>query len=75
MRLDLIFKIKNDPNLYRFLREHSEYYKLLNRDPENITIVEKKMKEAYSLTTEDKIKKTKERLNLLQTIMEIVNDN
>ena len=75
MRLDLIFKIKNDPNLYRFLREHSEYYKLLNRDPENITIVEKKMKEAYSLTTEDKIKKIKELLYLLQTIMEIVNDN
>ena len=74
MRRDIINKVKNDPNLYRFLREHSEYYKLLNRDPKNISIVEKKMKEEYSLTTEDKLKKTSERLELLQTIMEIVNE-
>ena len=33
MTLDLQFKIKNNPNLQRYLRENSNWYKYLNRNP------------------------------------------
>ena len=55
MRIDIQFKIKNDPMLKKFLRENSYWYKNLNRNPDMINIMIDKMKEKYKLTTADKI--------------------
>ena len=35
MTLDIQFKIKNNANYLRYLRENSFWYKELNRNPEN----------------------------------------
>ena len=74
MRIDLILRIKNDPKLKQFLREHSYYYKDLNRDPESIKYIEEHMKKEYHLTTEDKLKKVKEKLQTIETIMDIIKE-
>ena len=45
MRIDIQFKIKNDPMLKKFLRENSYWYKNLNRNPDMINIMIDKMKD------------------------------
>ena len=72
MRSELIIKIRNDPNLYRYLRENSYLYKYLNRDANYINVVEKQMRSRYRLTTQDKLKNINSRLSLIKDIMDIV---
>lgn len=74
MTLALQFKIKNDPNLYRYLRENSHWYKELNRDPSNISLMEEEMKEKYKLRPTDKINKISEQLKLIRAFMDMVAD-
>lgn len=69
MSLELQFKIKNDPNLARYLREHSYWYKILNRDPSSIAQFEEEVKDAYKLRTSDKINHVLDTLEVLQTLM------
>lgn len=72
MKVDLILKIKNDPNLYRYLRENSHLYKYLNRNPNYINNIEQEMKQRYKLTTEDKLKKVNEKLAFIKNIMDVM---
>lgn len=73
MILSLQYKIKNDPNLHRYLREHSNWYKNLNRDPNSIFQMEQEMKEKYKLTTEDRINQLADQINLIRTFMDMMN--
>ena len=57
MDLATQFAIKNNPNLYRFLRENSYWYKYLNRSPGYLKEVEEEMKSRYKLRAEDKMEK------------------
>lgn len=72
MTLELQFKIKNDPNLYRYLRENSYWYKELNRDPRSIKQMELEMKNRYKLTTVDKITNIKKSLDMVRTFMDVL---
>ncbi len=72
MTLELQLKIKNNPNLYRYLRENSHWYKYLNRDPSNIKYMEEEMKKAYQLTPTDRINKLSRNIELVRTFMEIM---
>ena len=74
MRTDIILRIKSDPKLKQFLREHSYYYKDLNRNPESIKYIEEHMKKKYHLTTEDKLIKLQERLQTIGTILDIMKE-
>ncbi len=72
MRIDIQFKIKNDPMLKKFLRENSYWYKNLNRNPDMINIMIDKMKEKYKLTTADKINDLSDKLDLIKTFMNVL---
>ena len=72
MKLDLQFKIKNDPMLQRFIRENSYWYKVLNRNPNMINTMVDQMKEKYKLTTADKINNISEKLDLIKTFMNVL---
>lgn len=72
MRLDILLKIHNDPNLYRYLRENSYWYKYLNRNPSSIKLMEEEMKEKYRLTPADKMSDLADKLNLIKSFMEIM---
>lgn len=65
-------KIKNDPHLYRYLRENSYWYKYLNRNPLAIKQMEEEMKQAYKLTTADKIENLSRTISLVQTFMNVI---
>lgn len=69
MSIELQFRIKENPNYQRYLREHSYWYKSLNRDPETFQQFIAEVKEAYGLRTEDRIKKTLDAIEIMQSLM------
>jgi len=73
MDLYTINIIKNNPNLYNYLREDSSWYKELNRNRNAIRDLEVAMKEKYKLTPSDKIEKLKRDINLISTIIDVIN--
>ena len=69
MSIDIQFKIKKDPNYLKYLREHSIWYKILNRHPELFKNFEEEVKETYKLRMTDKIAKTLDTIDLVQKIL------
>lgn len=67
-----ISKIRTDPNIYRYLRENSYWYKYLNRDPLSINKLEEEMKSKYKLTAEDKLEKLSNSINIISNFMEVL---
>lgn len=68
MSLDLQFRIKNNPNYLRYIRENSIWYKWLNRNANLFPKFEEEVKEKYGLRPGDRITKTLETIELLQNI-------
>ena len=64
--------INNNPDLKRYLKEHSYWYKYLNRNPGLLSEMEREMKEKYKLTASDKINDISEKLDLLRTFMNVL---
>lgn len=69
MVLDLQFKIKNNPNYIRFLRENSYWYKFLNRDPATFREFEEEVKTVYHLRPTDKISRAIDTIDMVQSIL------
>lgn len=72
MKIDVQFKIKNDPMLQKYIRENSYWYKNLNRNPELLNTLVDEMKERYKLTTADKINSFGEKLDLIRTFINVL---
>ena len=72
MNIVLQYKLKSNPNYIRYLRENSNWYKYLNRNPESIKYLIRDMKDKYKLNTSDKISKTVDNLQLIQSFLNIL---
>ena len=70
MNLETQFKLKNNPMLQRYIREHSYWYKILNRNPNAISKMKDEMKVAYKLRFEDKIDDLNSKMNLIRAFMD-----
>lgn len=64
--------IRSNPNLYRFLREESYWYKYLNRNPNVLQDIEKVMKDKYKLRAEDRLEKINHSMNLIHSFMDVL---
>lgn len=69
MILDLQFRLKSDPRYIQFLRENSNWYKILNRNPLMFTKFEDSVKEVYKLRASDKFLKALNTLEIVQNIV------
>lgn len=69
MVLDLQFRIKNNPHYQRYIREHSYWYKILNRNPNAFQQFEEEVKDTYHLRPSDRIGRMLETMEMLQTLM------
>ncbi len=69
MTLDIQFKIKNNPNYLKYIRQNSLWYKELNRNPESFKLFEEEVKEKYKLRPSDRIEKAIETFELLQNVI------
>lgn len=72
MSLEIQFKIKNNQNYLRYLRENSYWYKYLNRNPKLFKLFEEEMKEKYQLRPMDRISKALNTIEILQSIMSTI---
>ena len=72
MQVETRLKIKSNPNLYRYLRENSYWYKYLNRSPIFLRRLEEEMKEKYRLRPRDKIENISNSLNLIKSFLEVM---
>lgn len=70
MNLETQFKIINDTNLQRYIRQNSYWYKILNREPEKINLLTQEMKDKYKLNAGDKMESF---ANNLRTISMLIN--
>lgn len=68
MNLDIQFKIKNNPNYRRYLRENSMWYKILNRNPAMFSVFEERVKDDYKLRASDRIAKALSTIEMIQNV-------
>ena len=69
MTLEIQFKIKNNPYYLKYIREHSNWYKILNRDHNRFKEFEERVKEEYKLRTSDKITKALDTFEFVQNLL------
>lgn len=72
MNIETQIKIRNNPYLYRYLRDNSSWYKNLNRDPNSIKQMETEMKSAYKLNLTDKISNINQKIEMVRTFIDIL---
>ena len=65
-------QVKSNPNIYRYLREYSYWYKYLNRDPNSIKQLEEEMKKRYKLTPKDKLEKLSNSMDLINSFINVL---
>ena len=65
-------KLKSNPLYIKYLREHSYYYKLLNRDPNLINGFIEEVKKEYKLRSIDRISKLSDYMDLFSSIVSLV---
>ena len=69
MSLDVQFKLKSNPKYIQYIREHSYWYKILNRDPMMFSKFEEKVREDYKLRFSDKLSKALSTIEMFQNIV------
>lgn len=74
MNYDILLKLQKDEKYLKFLRENSNWYKELNRNPESYDYFVKKMKEKYKLRKIDKVDNIVETIDLMSKIINISNE-
>ena len=72
MQVETRMRLKSNPNLYRYLRENSYWYKYLNRSPLSINALEQEMKEKYRLQPKDRIENIHKSVNMIRSFLEIM---
>ena len=65
--------LNSNPYLKKYLREHSYYYKELIRNPNFIRELTSLMKQEYKLSLPAKLDQLKDDINMINTIMNILN--
>lgn len=69
MTLDLQFKIKENENYLRYLRQNSYWYKYLNRRPEMFKQFDEEVKKNYKLTKTDRLMRTLETIEMMEKVI------
>ena len=72
MHLDILMKIKENPIELKFLREHSYWYKYLNRDSKYYKEFVDDMKKTYKLTPTDKINKIINDIDAFKNLLDVL---
>ena len=72
MTYDIYNRIQHDINLKRYLREHSNWYKILNRNQDSLPSFVEEMKIGYKLTTSDKINRTIDNISMIQSFLDVL---
>ena len=72
MNIKTQLQVRSNPNIYRYLREYSYWYKYLNRNGESIKELEREMKDRYRLRKEDKLESINNSISLIHSFMDVL---
>ena len=72
MRFDTYMHINNNPLEKKFLREHSYWYKYLNRNANYYQDFIKDMKDKYKLNPGDKVNKLLKDINMFKSFLDVL---
>ena len=72
MTLDIQFKLKENPNYIKYIRENSHWYKLLTRNPKLFNQFIDEMKVSYKLRPIDRINNALSMVEMMQNIMSTI---
>ena len=72
MNVEIQYRLRSNPNDIKYLREKSYWYKFLNRNKNYFKQFEEEMKKEYKLTSEDKINKMANSINMLSKFINIL---
>ena len=72
MRFDILMKLESNPKMMNYLKENSEWYKYLNRNPLNYDVFIKTMKSKYKIRTTDKINNVIDNIDTVSNILNIL---
>ena len=72
MTYEIQYILNNNFYLKKYLRENSEFYKDLIRNPNFINTLNEMMKKKYKLTVSDRLTKIKDDINMLNSVMDIL---
>ena len=72
MTLDIQFKLKEDPNYTKYLRENSHWYKVLTRNPKLFNRFVDEMKVSYKLRPIDKINNALSMVEMMQNLISTI---
>lgn len=72
MQIGIKITILQNPDLKRYLKENSYWYKYLNRDPNYLKIMTEEMKKKYKLTPSDKLEKLNNNINIASEVLKIL---
>lgn len=74
MTLEAQFKLKSNPLYLKYIHEHSNWYKILNRDPYMFNNFIEELKINYKLRPSDKLDKALSTFEMLTTIISTLNN-
>jgi hypothetical protein len=69
MELDIQIKLKQEKNMYQYLKENSYWIKDLNRSGKNYEAYLNAMKDLYRLRTTDKISDAIDNIDLISSFL------
>lgn len=69
MRIDIQFKLKENPLYLEYLHTHSYWYKILNRNPDEFNNFIEEVKDFYHLRPTDRLKKAIDTVDMLSSIL------
>lgn len=74
MKYEVLEKLKKDEKYLKLLRQNSNWYKQLNRDPSSYDAFVREMKKKYKLRTIDKVDNFVDGVDLVTKIISATND-
>lgn len=69
MELEIQQKLREDKKMYAYLKENSEWMKLLNRNKNHYQNFINEMKEKYRLRMTDKVSDAIDNIDLISTVL------
>lgn len=74
MQIEALYKIRQNPNLYQYLKYHSYWYKILNRNPLLLKEMEDEMKKEFKLTPVDRINSFGQKIEMFRMFLDVLKD-
>ncbi len=69
---EIMFRIKQNDNLYNYLKYHSNWYLALSRNTSTVNDMLNEMKREYRLRSEDRIEDLTKKLQMVSSILQVL---